>query len=88
MICIASSTGVIAELNRAERPATIPSGTPTTSDMPTAANISEKVRTASSQRPSTAKLTNARKVPSAALRPPKRRTISVPSAAVPDHLRK
>ena len=42
---------------------------PTRSESPTAANISAKVWTASSQRPSTAKLTNAANVPIAAFTP-------------------
>ena len=87
MICIASRIGVIARLNVADRPASTPSGMPTASDMPTAANIRAKVWTLSSQRPSVAKLAKAASVPSAALRPPKRSTTSVPSAVVPDHLR-
>ena len=59
---------------------------PTASESPTAANIRAKVCDASSQSPSTAKLTNAASVPSAAFGPPKRSTISVPSAAVPGPL--
>ncbi len=88
MICIASSTGVITRLKVDERPASTPSGIPTASESPTAANISANVCTDSSQRPSTAKLTKAASVPRAALRPPNRSTINVPSVAVPDHLRK
>ena len=79
---------MIARLNLAERPAITPSGMPTRRESETAANIRAKVSTASSQSPSTAKLTNAANVPIAAFTPPKRSTINVPSAAVPGHFRK
>src|SRR3954463_9252172 len=82
-ICIASSTGVIALLKRHERPASTPTGRPTSSESPTAANTSENVSTDSSHSPSSAKLANAASTPSAARRPPKRSTTSVPSTTVP-----
>ena len=86
MICIASRMGVTIPLKPAERPARTPSGTPTRSDNDTAASISENVCTDSSQNPIVAKLANAARTPSAALRPPKRRTTSVPRATVPAHV--
>ena len=55
MICIASSTGVITRLNRSERPASTPSGIPTSSESATAASISASVSMLSSQSPSVAK---------------------------------
>src|SRR5581483_6577393 len=86
MICIASSTGVIARWTRSERPAAMPTGTPIASESATEANVSAKVRMLASQTPSAANDTNAAAVPSAARRPPKRSTTAVPSAAVPTHV--
>jgi hypothetical protein len=53
------------------------------SESPTDAIVSANVSTAGSQRPSAAKAANALAVPRAARRPPKRRTVRMPSAAVP-----
>src|SRR5262245_16132869 len=56
---------------------------PTSSESATAENINANVSMDSSQSPSSPKLANAASTPSAARRPPKRSTTSVPSARVP-----
>ncbi len=78
--------GVTARRNRSERPASTPSGIPISSESETAAVISAKVCTLSSQRPSTANETNAAATPSAARRLPKRSTTTIPNVAVPTHV--
>ena len=70
MICIASSTGVIARANRSERPASTPRGRPIASASATDAKVSANVRTLGSQRPIAANAANAAATPSAARRPP------------------
>ena len=86
MICIASSSGVIARWKRSERPASTPSGIPTSSERLTAAIVSENVSMLSCQRPMSANEPSASRTPAAARRPPKRNTISAPSTVVPAHL--
>ena len=80
------AVGVIARRNRAERPATIPSGIPTRRDSPTAASIRASVSMLSSHRPDSAKAANAESVIRAARRPPKRRTSATPAIVVPTHV--
>ena len=86
-ICIASSSGVIARWNRSERPAATPSGRPIASERATDANVRANVRILGSHRPIAANDTNAASVPSAARRPPKRKTTSTPRAVVPTQVR-
>ena len=86
MICIASSTGVIARLNRSERPARTPSGMPTASESPTAASISASVCMLSSQSPSAANEAKAPSMISPARRPPKRSDDERRRALVPTHV--
>src|SRR5664279_3756213 len=64
----------------------MPSGCPIRSDSETDANVSANVRTTGSHRPIVANNRNAVRTPSAARRPPKRSTTSVPSAVVPTHV--
>ena len=71
-ICIASSTGVMARSKRSERPGEMPSGIPTTSESPTAENISASVWMLSSQSPLSANIANAASAQIAARTPPKR----------------
>ena len=63
---------MIAAWNRSERPATMPSGTPTRSDRPTAASIRASVSMLASQSPSSANEAKARATITAARTPPKR----------------
>ena len=82
-ICIASSTGVMNRWKRSDRPASTPSGSPIASDSDTDAIVRANVWTLASQRPINANEKNATRTPSAARRPPKRSTTSVPSTVVP-----
>ena len=86
MICAASSTGVISRSNRSERPATMPSGTPTSSDSATATSISDSVCMLSSQRPRAANDAKLATMITPARRPPNRHASSPPRRVVPGHV--
>ena len=86
MICAASSTGVMNALNRSERPATMPRGTPTSSENATATSISASVCMLSSQRPSAANDAKLATMIAAARRPPKRHASRPPKSVVPGHV--
>ena len=75
---------MIARLKRLERPATMPSGIPTSSESATATSISASVCMLSSHSPVSANEAKAQSVTSAARKPPKRRTRSVAGGGRPD----
>ena len=74
---------MIARLNRRERPAAIPSGTPIRMDSPTAASMSASVSMLSAHKPAIANDANAASAQAPARSPPKRQASSVPATVVP-----
>ncbi len=83
MICIASSTGVIVRWKRSESPARTPSGSPTRSERPTAASMSESVCMLSTQSPLAANVAKAASAQIPARAPPNRRETATPATVTP-----